>query len=171
MGKGGYTGGSTIIHPGSSWFGKSSSQTAKKKKTKPVAPPVSSKPRKKKSERVEPPLEKRSLGLTRAEIVTKTLKRVHLLEREIATAKRRLSALERDLVRAQADAVAAQQLPPKSALGLALREAHSKAPPDQTAKPVVKEHEAKRHRNAPKEIDVEHRIAGKLIGTRKVIRS
>lgn len=117
MGKGGYNGGSTVIHAGSGWFGKGSvtSQPGEKKKKKPPAPAKPS--RKKKAQKAAAPSPPSRSGLTRAEIVARAQKRVRRLEAEITKAQRNLEHLRRQHAAALAEAGKAHSLPPKSADG------------------------------------------------------
>lgn len=185
MGKGGYNGGSTVIHAGSSWFGRGSvtSQPGEKKKR----PPADTRPkRKKKGAKVDISAPKKGSGLTIAEITVKAEQKVRALESDITKTKQRLASLERDLTRARSELDTARNLPRKTALGAALHEAEKAKTAPQTPKSGRKrrnninlseaERQADREarenfRNAPKAVDVEHRAAGKLVGKRVVTRS
>lgn len=189
MSKGGYHGGSTVIHAGSGWVGRGSvtSQPA----DKPKRAPAPSKPKpKKKAKKGSLGVANKGNGLTIAEIVAKAAQKVRALENEIAKARKRLTVLESDLARAKVDADATRNLPRKSALGAALHEAGKAKPVAVPVKPSTKpakpkgnsgkqsdaerkaEREAReRYRSAPKEVAVEHRVGGVIVSKRTVERS
>ncbi|WP_430445314.1 hypothetical protein [Sphingorhabdus contaminans] len=177
MGKGGYNGGSTVIHAGSGWFGGGSvtSRPADKKK----ASPHSLKPKRKKSAKVKNAVaSKKGNGLTIAEKIRKADQKVLSLESEIGKTRRHLAALERDLTRAKSEAEAARNLPRKTALGAALHEAGKlkTATPATSGvdagadKPVKKPKRkaGKKHPSGLRNVIVENRAAGKLISERIV---
>lgn len=180
MGKGGYNGGSTVIHAGSGWFGKGSvtSQPAAKKKK----PPESANPkRKKKAQKGNLGLSSKGNGLTRADIVAKATQRVRTIESEIAKTKQRLATLERDLAQAIVAVKAAQSLPSKTVQGFAHHATKRTMVTPVTVKPKSRkltdaERKAEREarlndRTAPKESVVEEHTAGSLVGKRIVERS
>lgn len=180
MGKGGYNGGSTVIHGGSGWFGRGSvtSQPGEKKKKQPIPPPNSKK--KKKAKPSAPKnLAPKGSGLTIAEIVARAEKKVRSVEGELSRAKSRVAALEQDLAKARAEAEKARDLPRKTALGMALHQgekAKTKGTGAARTLPSKAEREADKaartnFKNASKEVVVEHRSAGLLIGKRVVKRS
>ena len=182
MGKGGYIGGSTVIHAGSGWIGRGSvtSQPAEKPKRAPATGKANSKKKARKGSLGAP---KKGNGLTIAETVAKANQKVHSIESEIGRTKQRLGALERDLTQALKEVEAAQNLPRKTALGVALQEADKSKPAVKPAKSKIKTgklSEADRiaerlarqnYRDAPKGVVVEHRVAGKMVGNRTVERS
>lgn len=121
MSKGGYNGGSTLVHAGSSWGGRGSvtSQPADKPKRKSPKPKL---PRRKGRSA-------NGNGLTIPEQISRATERVQAVESEIVKTKRLLAKLERDLVKALEGVVAAQSLRRRTALGTALHEAQkAKAP-------------------------------------------
>lgn len=115
MGKGGYYGGSTIVHGGSGWFGNGSvtsqsgsvtSQSGKKKKS---AGAKKSKRPSKKTHRIN-----KDNGLTRAEKFSKASNKVVSIEKDIAKTKQRLQSLERILKIANNELEEAKNLPFKT---------------------------------------------------------
>lgn len=180
MGKGGYNGGSTVIHAGSGWFGRGSvtSQPADKKKSAPAPTKLK---RNKKAQKGSLGVPKKGNGLTRSDIVAKAAQKVRSIESEIAKTKQRLATLERDLAQAMIDVKNAQSLPPKTATRPArysadeVKEA-AKAAKRNDGKLTDAERKAERvarqnFRTALKEVVVEERMGGRLVGKRTVERS
>ena len=99
MGKGGYSGGSTIIRPGSSWF-----SYGKGKGGKPGG-------RKEPSKFLHPsrPDQKPGAGLTRNERLAKLDRRIAAIEAEIADARDRLIRLADQLAQARKEREEAAQ--------------------------------------------------------------
>ena len=122
MGKGGYNGGSTVIHAGSGWFGKGSVTSQPEGKKKPKAALTKPK-RKKKSGKKTTSVPKKGNGLTLPEILARARQKVQAIEAEIAKTKKHLAKLERERTKAQADAEKATKLPPKTAMGIAFQNA------------------------------------------------
>lgn len=178
MGKGGYIGGSTVIHAGSGWFGKGSitSQPGGKKKRQSVQ----SKPkRKKKTSKSDTSVPKKGNGLTLAEIKAKAQKKVRAIESEIAKTKRRLAQLERDHAKALVEAEKTNKMPPKTAIGMALQKAHQTSAKSKsnlgTEVSNVSENEADfrrkvTFRETSKGVVIEHRSARK-VPTSKVAKN
>lgn len=113
MSKGGYHGGSTVIHAGSGWLGKGSvtSQPSEKKKKQHARAQSKSKKKAIKGKTSKP---KTGNGLTRAEIVARASQKVRTLESEIAKTQRTLARLHRDHAAALIEAGVARNLPPKT---------------------------------------------------------
>lgn len=183
MGKGGYNGGSSVIHAGSGWVGRGSvtSQPGERKKKQPIRPPN---PKKKGTQYPAtslPPA--KGGGLTIPEIIARADRKVKSIEAELARTRKKLSSLERELAMAMEDAAKARNLPRKTALGIALHEAEQTQPNGKPKKRKARinmlseaEREAERaaranFKSAPKEVVVEHRSAGILVGKRVVERS
>lgn len=171
MSKGGYHGGSTVIHAGSGWLGKGSvtSQPGEKKKTQHG--PARSKPKKKASKsKVSTP--KTGNGLTRAEIVARAARKVRTLESEIAKTQRALARLQHDHAAALVEVEEAKNLPPKTATSAS----PSRLKVENTSDPVITEADAAKTttantalgrriitRNNPKGVVIEHRPLQKRI--------
>lgn len=121
MGRGGYNGGSTVIHAGSGWFGKGSvtSQPSEKKKRGSAAS-TKSRRKKNKSKQVASRKPSKGNGLTIPEMIARAEKKVRSISSEIANTKKRLAALERDLEKAKAQVDAARNTPRRTALGNAI---------------------------------------------------
>jgi hypothetical protein len=123
MGRGGYNGGSTVIHAGSGWFGRGSVTSQPSEKKKHPSSPAKPHRKRKKAKRNAPPSSSKGSGLTIPEMVAKAENKVRSISNEIASTKRRLAVLERDLESAKAHAKAVRNTPRRTALGAALLEA------------------------------------------------
>lgn len=108
MGQGSYLGGSTIIGPGSSWFGQGESGKSKPSKLqRQQATRVAVKKKHKKkslsaAKIISSPAEAQSRGLTRAEWLARAGSKVTSVEAQIVALKRKLKSLEATLISAQA---------------------------------------------------------------------
>lgn len=178
MGKGGYNGGSTVIHAGSGWMGKGSVTTQRPGKKATFGKSGSQK----KVPRNDTSVPKKGSGLTLAEIMAKAQRRVRTLEIEISKTKRLLVTLERSYTQALIDVENVRSMPRKTAAGAALHQAQKQSLTEAPKPSVVSKTQMKasknaeriareNYRNAPKEVEVEHRIAGVLVAKRLVKRS
>lgn len=182
MSKGGYLGGSTVIYVGSRWFGRGNTKSKPAENKK--APPVPTKPKREKNpQKSSPSLPRKGNGLTISEMVAKAEQNVRRIEGEIARTKQRLAALERDLIRALSESEIARNLPRKSAIGAALHAAekaksaslsfeigHKKGDLAEVERKAERKARPNCH-NAPKQVEVEHRVGGKVVSKRIVDRS
>lgn len=121
MGRGGYNGGSTIVGPGSGWFGYG--KPKQRKKAVSPAPPKPARSGKKGGKRnkalptpreIRSAEEARKRGLTRAEWIARADKRVSAIEEQVRVARSRLRNLEGQLARALAEREKAKTEPPLS---------------------------------------------------------
>lgn len=178
MGKGGYNGGSTVIHAGSGWMGKGS-VTSQRLGKKAVFGKSGTRKKVPKSDTSVP---KKGNGLTIAEIMARARRRVLTLEIEIAQTKKLLAKLERSYTQALVDVDKARRMPRKTAAGAALHQAQKQSLTEATKTDVVSKTQMnasknaeriarENYRKAPKEVEVEHRVAGVLVTKRVVKRS
>jgi hypothetical protein len=130
MGKGGYLGGSMVIQRSTGWVGKGSVTSQKSDGPKSGLARNSPKNANKKPKLKSGKSNKnKSNGLTRAEQVQRSNEKVGSIQQEITTLKRQLMALEAKLEKAMTDVGRMQNLPRKSAVGVALQDAQvGKAP-------------------------------------------
>lgn len=179
MSKGGYNGGSTVIHAGSGWFGRgsvTSQPTDKKKKPASTTQPK----RKKKALKGSLGVPSKGNGLTRSDIVAKAAQKARSIESEIAKSKQRLATLERDLALAMIEVKAAQSLPTKTKprpTGNLTEGAKAAAKAAQRKEEGIKDADQKVEqglqqniRTARNKVVVERRVAGKIVGKRIVER-
>jgi hypothetical protein len=176
MSKGGYHGGSTVIHAGSGWLGKGSVTSQPGEKKKKQHGPARSKPKKKASKsKVSTP--KTGNGLTRAEIVARAARKVRTLESEIAKTQRTLARLQRDHAAALVEVEEAKNLPSLTATSAV----PSRVKVENTSEPVITEADAQRvtaantalgrriiTRNNPKGVLIEHRPSQKQISKERM---
>lgn len=124
MGKGGYIGGSTVIHAGSDWFGRGSvtSQPSEKKKSKdePKRPAGKKRKGKKKGQPFPNP---KGNGLTIPEQIKAAERKVERLASEISQTERKLLRLRNQLENVKKEVERARSLPRRTALGNALHKA------------------------------------------------
>lgn len=123
MGKGGYTGGSTVIHAGTGWFGKGSvtSQPSEKKpKNEPRQHRANKAKKKKPKQEYSNP---KGNGLTIPEQIRAAERKVGRITSEIAQTERKIAELKRQLVDAKSVLEKTRNLPRRTALGDALLEA------------------------------------------------
>ena len=133
MAEGGYSGGSSVVGWGSgSWVGRGS--VTSQSSAKPKGGSSQSKSKQNVSSSTKPKAKKRKIvsanesaklshkgnGLTIPEMVAKAHKRVVTVEREIASTRRLLSELELSMQAAKRELVAAQNMPRRSAVGVAM---------------------------------------------------
>lgn len=129
MGKGGYTGGSTVIHAGSGWFGRGSVTSQKSDEKKPKQEPKRHflKVSKRKKQKQEFPNPKGN-GLTIPEQLQAAERKARRLLPEIAQTERRLADLRRQLANAKDDVERIKNLPRRSALGRAHQPKRQESP-------------------------------------------
>lgn len=158
MGKGGYNGGSTVIHGGSNWFGRGSvtSQPAEAKKTEPKL--QSSQKREKKKPKQDYPNTKGN-GLTIPEQIKAAERKAGRLASEIAQTERRLKELRSHLASAKDEIERAKNLPRRTVMGVALQKAEKKKPSKNRSSEQLQRDAAKA---AQKEVAIEIRVGGRL---------